>query len=332
MDRLKAMHSFARVMHAGNFSTAARQLGVSRALISRHIIELERHLGFALLARSTRNVVPTDEAAAYLAFCERVFRELEREQDFVHYRDRNASTLKIVAPKSFGTLKLTDAVLDFTEADPRFHVSLSLEDFSFRPNEFTEKGYDIAICISSIRDTALISRRIGALDWVLCAAPDYLRRHGRPQHPADLKNHSCLVHLNFEINDSIWRFERNGERHAVKIDGPFRSNSGIALRRAALRGLGIALLPRYAIAVDLAAGDLVPLLRRYRVPPRPLAAIYPRSLAGLPKIKTFLPWLIRWFRNHDPNDGCTAANGGAAGAARGHPPAAAVESARTSHA
>jgi DNA-binding transcriptional LysR family regulator len=301
VDRLKAMHSFARVMHAGNFSTAARQLGVSRALISRHIIELERHLGFALLSRSTRNVVPTNEAHDYLKFCERVFRELEREQDFVHYRDKSASVLKIVAPKSFGELKLADAVFAFAEEEPRFQVSLSLEDFSFRSNEFLEKGYDIAICISFISDSALISRRIASLDWMLCATPDYVRRHGRPQSPAELKNHLCLAHLNAEANDSVWRFEKDGKSTSIKIDGPFRSNSGIVLRQAALRSLGIAILPRYAIAADLASGALVQLLRRHRLAPRPLSAVYPRSMAGLPKIKTFVPWLTRWFREHDLN-------------------------------
>lgn len=295
------MHSFVRVMHAGNFSTAARQLGVSRALISRHIIELERHVGFTLLSRSTRNVVPTDEAHAYLKFCERVFRELEREQDFVRYRDKNASVLKIVAPKSFGELKLADAILDFAEAEPRFQVSLSLEDFSFRPYEFIEKGYDIAICISAIRDSTLISRRIAGLDWVLCATPNYVRRHGAPQNPADLKNHPCLAHLNLELNDRIWRFGKDAERSSIKIDGPFRSNSGIVLRNAALRSLGIAILPRYAIAADLASGSLIPLLRRHHLQPRPLSAVYPRSLAGLPKIKTLVSWLSRWFRENDPN-------------------------------
>jgi DNA-binding transcriptional LysR family regulator len=302
MDRLKAMESFVRVMHAGNFSIAARQLGVSRALISRRIIELERHLGFALLQRSTRNVVPTDEARPYLEFCERVFREIEREQGFVRYRDKTASTLKIVAPKSFGTLQLADALLAFAATESRFKVSLSLEDLSF-PNELTEKGYDIAICIASIKDSSLISRRMAVLDWVLCASPDYVRRHGRPQHPADLKQHACLPYLNLDLNDSVWRFERDGRRHLVKIDGPFYSNSGIALRKAALQALGIAVLPRYAIAADLASGALVPLLRRYRLPPRPLVAIYPRPLARLPKIRTFLPWLGRWFRDHDPNGG-----------------------------
>jgi DNA-binding transcriptional LysR family regulator len=316
MDRLKAMQSFVRVMHAGNFSAAARQLGVSRALISRRILELERHLGFALLQRSTRNVVPTEEAGPYLKFCERVFREIEREQDFVRYRDKSASALKLVAPKSFGTLKLADALLAFTATEPRFQVSLSLEDLSF-PNELTEKGYDIAISIGAIKDSGLISRRLGLLDWVPCASPDYIRRRGRPQHPAELKQHACLAYLNLELNDSIWRFERDGARQSIKISGPFSSNSGIVLRNAVLQGLGIAVLPRYAIAADLAAGALVPLLRSYRVPPRPLLAIYPRSLSRLPKLKTFLPWLGRWFRDHDPNGGVGVQT---ASRWRNHPP------------
>lgn len=303
MDRLKAMQSFVRVMRAGNYSMAARQLGVSRALISRQIMSLEQHLGFPLLSRSTRNVVPTEAAHSYLGFCERILRELEREQDFGRFREKSAVTLKMVGPKSFGTLKLADAVLAFAESKPQFHVFLSLEDFSFRPNEFMEKGYDIAICISSINDSALISRRIAMLEWLLCASPDYIRRHGRPSDPHDLKNHACLAHLNLQLNDRIWRLEGDGKRVSVKIDGPFHSNSAILLREAALRGLGIAALPRYAVAADLASGALVPLLRRYRLPSRPLAAVYPRSAVGSIKIKTINSWLLRWFREHNPNSG-----------------------------
>jgi DNA-binding transcriptional LysR family regulator len=301
MDRLKAMHSFVRVMHAGNFSTAARQLGVSRALVSRHIIDLEHHLGFSLLSRSTRSVVPTDDAYSYLKLCERVFRELEGEQQFVRDRGKNAGTLKVVAPKSFGTLNLSDAILDFAQAEPNFRISLSLEDFSFRPYDFIEKGYDIAICISSISDSALISRRIAALDWVLCATPEYVQRHGKPSRPAEVKHHPCLVHLNLEFNDRIWRFEGDASRSSIKIDGPFRSNSVIVLRKAALRSLGLAILPRYAIAADLSSGALIPLLQRHRLAPRPLSAVYPRPFARLPKIRTFVAWLARWFREHDPN-------------------------------
>jgi DNA-binding transcriptional LysR family regulator len=301
MDRLKAMQSFVRVMRAGNLSMAARQLGVSRALISRQIIALEHHLGFSLLSRSTRNVVPTEAAHTYLEFCERVFQELEREQDFSRFRERSASAIKMVAPKSFGTLKLADAVLAFAQAKPQFAVSVSLEDFSFRPNEFMERGHDIAICLSSISDSALISRRISSLEWMICAAPDYLRRHGTPQRPDDLKHHACLAHLNLDLNDRVWRFDGGGRRMSVKIDGPFQSNSAILLREAALRGLGIAILPRYAVTADISSGALAPLLVRYRLPSRPASAVYPRSLVSSAKIKAINTWLIRWFKEHDPN-------------------------------
>ncbi len=143
MDRLRTMQSFVRVMRSGSFTIAARQLGVSRALVSRHIIDLERHLGIRLLNRSTRNVVPTDEAASYLQFCEQILSDLEKgERSFAGNHDKPIETLKIVAPKSLGTMNSADAILDFAQAEPRIRVSLVLEDFSFRPYEFVEKGYD----------------------------------------------------------------------------------------------------------------------------------------------------------------------------------------------
>src|SRR5258708_34550692 len=177
MDRLRTMQSFARVMHSGSFTIAARQLGISRALVSRHIIDLERHLGIRLLNRSTRSVMPTGEATAYLPFCQQILGEIEQgERSFAQTRGRLSDTLRIVAPKSFGTMNLSDAILDFAQAEPKIRISLVLEDFSFRPNAFVEKGYDLAICIATIPYSTLMSRTIGPLYWLLCASPAYVRR------------------------------------------------------------------------------------------------------------------------------------------------------------
>jgi DNA-binding transcriptional LysR family regulator len=302
MDRLRTMQSFVRVMHAGSFTVAARQLGISRALVSRHIIDLERHLGARLLNRSTRNLTPTDAAAGYLAFCERILGEIESgERSFTQTKHKPIETLRVVGPKSFGTMNLADAVLDFADSQPHVRVSLVLEDFSFRPYEFVEKGYDLALCIATIRDSALISRTLVSLDWVLCASPDYVARHGRPRMPADLKRHSCLAHMNLEINDRIWQFTRNHARRAIKIDGPVLSNSALVLRKAALRSLGIAILPRYCVAADLAAGTLVALLAGHKLPNRPLVAVYPRAITASPKINSFVNYLSRWFQRTNPN-------------------------------
>jgi DNA-binding transcriptional LysR family regulator len=304
MDRLRTMQSFVRVMRSGNFTTAARQLGISRALVSRHIIDLERHLGIRLLNRSTRSVTPTHEAVSYLAFCEKVLGEIEMgERSFVQFQDRPIESLKVVAPKSFGTVSLADAILDFAEREPYIQVSLSLEDFSFRPYEFVEKGYDLALCIATVRDSALMSRTLTSLEWVLCASPGYVMRQGEPATPADLKRHSCLVYTNLEINDRMWQFGRNQARRSVKIDGKFSSNSALVLRKAALHSFGIAMLPRYCVATDLATGALVPLLVNHRLPRRPLLAVYPRPLKGSRKINSLLGFLSRRFQQFNPNVG-----------------------------
>ena len=304
MDRLRTMQSFVRVMRSGSFTIAARQLGVSRALVSRHIIDLERHLGIRLLNRSTRNLVPTDEAASYLQFCEQILSDLEKgERSFVGNHDKPVETLKIVAPKSLGTMNLADAILDFAQAEHRIRVSLVLEDFSFRPYEFVEKGYDLALCIATIRDSALMARKIGLLDWVLCASPNYILRHGRPKTPADLKQHSCLAHINLDLNDSVWQFSRNQVRRSIKVEGQLQSNSALVLRKAALRSLGISILPRYCVAADLAAGTLVTVLPNYKLPQRPLQAVYPRAITASRKTKAFVTFLSHWFQQSNPNYG-----------------------------
>jgi DNA-binding transcriptional LysR family regulator len=304
MERLRTMQTFVRVMHAGSFTIAARQLGISRALVSRHIVDLEHHLGIRLLNRSTRHVVPTEKAAAYLTFCEKFLRELEAgERSVIGDPDKPMETLRIVAPKSMGTMNLADAILDFAEAEPRIRVSLVLEDFSFRPYAFVEKGYDLALCIAEIRDSALIARRIGMLDWMLCASPDYIRHHGRPRSPADLKAHSCLAHMNLDLNDSVWQFSRNQVRRSIRIEGQLLSNSALVLRKAALRSLGIAILPRYCVAADLAAGTLVPVLANFKLPQRPLQAVYPRAIGASQKTKALVTFLSRWFRQSNPNGG-----------------------------
>jgi DNA-binding transcriptional LysR family regulator len=308
MDRFRTMESFVRVVRSGSFTIAANQLGLSRALVSRHVSGLETRLGVRLLNRSTRSLNLTDEGRSYLEFCERVFGEIEsRERAIARTRTEPVGTLKLAAPKSFGTLHLADAIIDFAKLHPRLHVSLNLDDVSFRrPYDFVERGLDLALRISSMPNTSVIERQIAPLDWVVCAAPDYLDRAGRPVAPADLADHDCLVHLNVTANDRIWRFEepknRSGRRSlSVKVGGSFFSNSALALRKAALAGLGIALVPRYSVADDLSDGALVAVLPRHKVPQRPLLAVYPRVSVVPQKVGIFVDFLSDWIATHDVN-------------------------------
>ena len=294
------MESFVRVVRAGSFTIAANQLGLSRALVSRHVSDLEARVGTRLLNRSTRSLNLTDEGRSYLEFCEQIFRDLEsKEHAIVRTRTEPSGMLKVMAPKSFGTLHLADAILDFAKSQPRLQVTLSLEDVSFRSYDFAEKGLDLALRISSMRNSSVIEQQIASLEWAMCASPDYLSRKGRPAHPSDLADHDCLVHINVTANDRIWRFEGPKGNVSAKVGGSFFSNSALALRKAALSDLGIALLPRYTVTDELASGALVTVLPRYRPPSRPLVAVFPRVPVVPTKVQVLVDYLIKWFATHD---------------------------------
>lgn len=293
-----------RVVRAGSFTIAANQLGLSRALVSRHVSDLEQKLGVRLLNRSTRSLNLTEEGQSYLEFCEQLFRDIEaKERAIVRTRTEAVGTLKLTAPKSFGVVHLADAVVAFAAIQPKLRVSLILEDVSFRLGEFSEKGLDLALRITSVRNVSFVEEAITPMEWIVCASPDYLAREGRPAKPADLAAHACLVHVNVLPSDNIWRFEGPKGKQSIKVTGTFMSNSALALRKAALAGLGIALVPRYVVADDLAAGLLVAVLPRHRTTARPLLAVYPRMPAVPQKVRIFVDFLKDWFAARNVNHG-----------------------------
>lgn len=298
MDRFRTIESFVRVARAGSFTKAARQLGLSRALISRRIIELEARLGVRLLNRSTRSVSLTTEGRAYLSRCKQVLDDMEAaEREIAQGAQTPLGGIRVLAPKSFGVTCLSDAIIAFSKMHPQIRVSLSLGDFSFRPADFVEQGFDLAIRIADIRDSTVLARRIATLKSLLCASPDFVARAGSPQSISELRNYSCLAHLGSDEHDRIWTFigQRGG---SIRIDGLFDSNSALALRKAALAGLGIALLPHEYVAADLAAGTLIRLLPQHEIR-RPVIALYPRSPHIPQKVRLLVSFLVQWFR-HEP--------------------------------
>lgn len=303
MDRFRTMESFVRVVRAGSFTVAANQLGLSRALVSRHIGDLEARLGVRLLNRTTRSLSPTDEGRSYLDFCEQMFRQIDvSEHALGHARSEPAGTLKVAVPKSFGSVHMSDAVIDFARVQPRLRVTLILEDVSFRRGyDFVERGLDVAVRISSLQNTSVIEQEIGAIEWVVCASPGYLAQAGRPARPADLADHACLIHVNVAANDRIWRFQGPKGAVAVKVASVFASNSALALRKAAVAGLGITMVPRYSVADELADGTLVALLPRHRIALRPLLAVYPRTASVPQKVQVFVDFLREWVARRDVN-------------------------------
>ena len=301
MDRFRTMESFVRVVRAGSFTIAAGQLGLSRALVSRHVSGLERRLGVRLLNRSTRSVSLTEEGTVYLEFCEKVFLDIENsERAILRTRLEPAGTLKLLAPKSFGAMHLSDAVIAFAKAQPRLKVSLMLENTPYRGSyDFAERDLDLVLGFSTVRGSSVQEQVVGKVEWVVCASPDYLAHAGRPQTPAELGGHACLVHVDVAPNDSIWRFEGPRGPVTVKVRGAFFSNAALTLRKAAVAGLGITMVPYYAVRGELASGALVAVLPRYRAGSRPLLAVYPQAPVTPPKVQAFIDFLKDWMAAQD---------------------------------
>lgn len=294
MDRITVMKSFVAAARAESFSAAARSLGVSGSLISRHISELEKQLGVRLVNRTARAVSLTEQGQRYFEFSQKLLEELESEDAAIRgEHDRAEGTLSVVSPKWIGSLDLADAVAAFARDHPQIRVRFDVGGMADRTYDFIDQGYDLAFHTKQLRDSSVKVRQVATLPFVLCASPAYLRRRRPPTEPLDLAAHSCLVHR----NDPVWHFRTEGRTQHYKVpSGGFNSNTYLVLNKAVLEGLGIALLPLRPIFDDVRRGRLQVVLTGYEVPSRPLYVVYPPGLQSVKKFRVFLEYMAEWFR------------------------------------
>jgi DNA-binding transcriptional LysR family regulator len=252
-----------------------------------------------LLTRTTRRITLTEAGAEHFNFCQRIIKEIEEKETSLKQMQREpAGSLKILAPKSLTTLALGDAIASFATASPHLSISLMLDDLSFRSYDFIERGFDVAVHTTPIRESSLVARKIATLRWLLCASPEYLKRQGEPRVPRDLTRHQCLVHLNSDPSDRVWRLRDTTGLASVKVQGPFASNSVLVLRKAALKSLGIAILPVYCVKEDLKSGALREVLAEFPIPVHPLSLVWAPGRETPKKIRHLADFLADWFRKH----------------------------------
>ncbi|MEU4892746.1 LysR family transcriptional regulator [Streptomyces sp. NPDC044780] len=293
MDRLLLMHSFVTVARNGSFNGAAKKLGSSGSLVSRHVAELERQVGVRLVHRTARSVSLTEQGLRYAEFCTRILDEIAAEDaSIAQLHDRAEGALSIICPKWIGSLDLGDAIAAFSAAYPKIQVRFELGGMSDRTYDFLDSGFDVAFHTRDLRDSGVRLKKIASLPFVLCAAPEYLERHGQLTGPNEIAAHDCLVH----VNDPLWRIGHGPSSTLHKIRNvAFSSNSYIALQKAAVHGRGIGLLPQRPAYDDLLSGALRVLLPELGVPDRPLFAIYGPGRTTPRKIAVFLGFLTEWF-------------------------------------
>ncbi len=274
MDRFDAMRLFLRVAELGSFSAVALQAGVARSVVTRQIAALEAHLGVKLMARSTRRLALTSAGSAYLEKCRVILNLVEAaEADVAAERLTPRGNIRISLPLSFGLRRLAPLLLDFSQRHPE--VSLDM-DYSDRRINLIEEGIDLAIRITRRLEPGDVARKIGTGRMLVVAAPEYLARHGRPQHPAELAHHECLGYAS--VGSPLpWQFMVDGQLESFPVRSRINANNGDVLTEAAAQGLGITLQPDFIAAGYLDAGRVERILADFAIPELGIYAMLPSN-------------------------------------------------------
>ncbi len=290
MDRFKLMETYTAVVNLGSYTRAAKDLGVTRAMVSKRLFELEAALGVKLLNRNTRRLSVTGAGHDYFGTCMEVLTTIRSaEERLIAKRSSARGELKILCSKTFGEVLLTPIVAEFCDMYPNISLQVILADMRPDSNEMVSRGFDLAIRTLPVRDSQVVARALADLPRVLVAAPHYLERCGIPDSPQDLLAHNCLDprgSWNF-----TWDFIGPRGTQTLRLRGSPTANSSTMIRQAALKGLGIAMMRRYLVTRSLADGSLIAVLENFTVSADKLYVVYQKDKYQPARMKLFVDYL-----------------------------------------
>jgi DNA-binding transcriptional LysR family regulator len=292
MDRFLEMQTFNAVVDAGNFVKAADALNMSKAAVSRYVVDMETRLGVRLLHRTTRRLSLTDEGQIFYVRSKELLAELAEAEDEITSRSDAASgLLRINAPFTFGVLHLAPLWGAFRVQHPKVKLDVTLAD---RLVDLVEEGYDVAIRIANLENSTLVSKRLATTRMVLCASPQYLKLNGTPKHPGELADHAVISYSYWSTKDE-WHFKGPLGPVSVKTNPCIHTNNGDTCRAAALASQGVILQPSFLVGDDLASGALVELMPEFRSLELGIYAVYPSRQHVSPKVRALIDFLTNHF-------------------------------------
>jgi len=293
MDRFTSMQVYTSVVELGSFTAAANVFRMSPGMVTKHINAIEKRLDATLIKRTTRRLQVTEVGKAYYESCKDILKKIEdAEAGTAILSGKPKGLLKVTASLWFGSITLTPILCDYLNQFPDVSVELSLSD---RFVDIIDEHFDVAIRIGELSDSSLIARKLATVELSICASPAYLNKHGVPTKPEDLKNHECLGFTNWR-SQSGWKVVEKALTNQGMSRSRFDSNNGQALRQAALKGIGIILMPKVLLAHDIEAGQLVEVLKDFTPPSRPVNAVYPKERQTTPKLASFVDYLAEHLK------------------------------------
>lgn len=299
MDRVTSMRVFVRATSAGSLSAAARHLGMSPAMATKHVNALEARLGVKLFHRTTRRLSLTEVGSNYLEACQRILPEIdEAEAAATSQRTKATGLLRMNVPLSFGTRYVAPLIPEFSHRHPEVQVELGLSDAQL---DLIAGSWDLAIRIGRLADSPLQTRQLGNSCMKICAAPDYLDRRGVPRTVGELAQHNCLSYtLSAMQNSKQWAFGAEGDIH-VSINGDLLANNGDALLAAAVAGQGIIYQPHFIVCEAVKRGDLVILeLDKPVMELGGIHVLYPPDRRPPAKVRVMIDYLAEAFELTPP--------------------------------
>ncbi|AZF42599.1 Transcriptional regulator, LysR family [Pseudomonas sp. R1-43-08] len=284
---IEELQTFVEVADAGGVSPAAARLGVSKSIVSRRLARLEAQLGVQLLTRSTRGAALTEAGATFRDYAARVCSEMESAREAILPAGALQGRLRVAAPLSFGPTHFAPVLAEMAVRHPQLQIQTCYSD---RFVDLIAEGYDCAIRVGYLQDSNLIARRIGPINGKLVASPGYIKAYGSPEKPEEIVAHQALMQ-----STEAWQFMDGDKIVAIRPQGRFKADNGIALVAAAVAGLGVAYLPDCLTYDSLASGALVPIMTRYPPPPAGAYLVRPAGQHPAQKIRVFAQLLIEYF-------------------------------------
>ena len=299
MDQIQTMRVFARVVEAGTFTKAADSLGLPKGTVTKLVQHLEARLRVKLLNRTTRRVTVTPDGAAYFERTARLLADLdELEASMANAQATPSGRLRVDVGSSVARLLIIPALSTFYDKYPDIQLDLGVSD---RPVDLITDNVDCVIRGGELSEQSLVARRIANLSFLSVATPDYLRRHGTPQHPNELEQpgHNLVRYFSPRTGRLMGHdFSKDGER--IELSGPYRVavNESNAYLEAALAGLGVAQLVTFMAEPYLANGQLVQVLPDWKIEPVPVYVVYPPNRHLSAKVRSFVDWAADLFARH----------------------------------
>lgn len=295
MDSFAGLKAFVTTVDAGGFAAAGRQMGVVTSSVTRQVDALEEHLGTRLLTRTTRGVSLTTTGETYYAHAVRLLADLESANlEASESQGPPRGHLRVSLPVAFGQLHISPALPAFITRYPGISLELLLSD---EVEDLAEQRLDLAIRLGNVDAPDAIARRLAPHHRLLCASPEYLRRHPAPRTPADLAEHACLTFA-YNRSSAVWHFSGRSEE-SVRVSGPLRANNSLVLREAALNGMGLLLIADWLVGADVDAGRLQVVLPEWKAhvnnEDSAVHAVYLPNRRHSKKVRAFIEFFAEHF-------------------------------------